>query len=205
MRNVQQLKKDGRSLFPWGPESTVNGAQYVPAAKAFRQLVGYGEVFGAKELVAKAREVTPELFESRERGDLTPGEVARRLNLGGKNPALGEDKFRLEWFPIQRVYCVIDAGELIDRRDVAEMMSRAARSAANIMTQALQMATHLIRALPPEEQEEFAKQYSKQMDELEIIRNWGENKRLGLLDSVEEKSGLTNGNGTPQLTQGKKK
>jgi hypothetical protein len=204
MRNVQ-LKKTVPSIFPWGPESTVNGAQYVPFATAFKDAVAYGEVFGAKELVAKAREVCPELFETRDRGDLRPTDVAFRLNQGGKNPLLGENKFRLEWFPIQRVYVVIDAGDLVDRRDVAQMVGRAAKNAANIMTEALQMANHLIGALPPEEQAQFIEQYDKHMGELDIIRNWGANQWLGLTDAVEEKSGLKLGNGNPQLTEGKKK
>ena len=110
-----QLKKTGYSVFPWGPESTVNGAQYMPSAKAFKAEVAYGQVFSSKELLAKARELAPELFDTREERDLSAGEVATRLNQGGKHPALGEEKFRLEWFPIQRVYCVIDASDLVVR------------------------------------------------------------------------------------------
>lgn len=197
MRNVH-FKRSTHSLYPWGPESTVNGAQYVAAAKALvASGLQYGQTFEPKQLVQKMREVYPELFVTRERGDLTPSEVANRLNMGGKHPELGENKFRLEWFPIQRVYCVIDAAELVELRDVAQMMSRAARSARRIMTEALQMASPLIKALPEEEQQEFVSEYLNQMRELGIIQNWGDNDRLSLLDSVEEKTGqkLGNGNG----------
>jgi hypothetical protein len=202
-----QLKTGQRYAMPWGPQSTVNGAKYVPAAKAFIEAVGFGQEFSGKELVDKAREVCPELFETRDRGDLTPGEVADRLNQGGKNGLLVEKQFRLEWFPAQRMYMVIDAAEIVDRRDVARIMERAARNAGKVLTEALQMATHLIKALPLEEQQSWFAQYSKQMHELDIIRNWGEKEQLGLLDAVEDKTGLKleERNGQAQLTNGKKK
>lgn len=202
MRNIQ-LTKGQRTSFPWGPESTVNGANYAPPAAEFnREGQAFGQAYGADEILFRARQLAPEWFSRR---DLTAGEVVERFNLGGRHPSLGDYKFKLQWFPVQRCWQVLTASEMLDRTDAARVVGVAAKSAQGLLNRVLQMATSVIKQLPPEEQEQFVAEYERVSTELDSLQEWGRDVRLTLADATNHQPQLGNGNGQPQLMAGKKK
>jgi hypothetical protein len=202
MRNLI-IKKGKRSSFPWGPASSVNGEQYLAAAQAFNgEGQAFGETFSVLQMQAKGEELAPEWFEKHQ---LNGGDVAQRLNLAGINAQMGGNKFCLQWFPKQRVWQVLDAGDKYDRTDAAETLGHAAGNIRESVIRVYQMATHLIEELDPEEQEAHVAEFQRVMAELDIIEDWGKHKMRTLLEAASRGHPQLGGNGLGQLTDSKKK
>jgi hypothetical protein len=202
MRNLI-IKKSKRSSFPWGPASSVNGEQYLAAATAFNgEGQAFGDTFSVRQMLAKGEELAPEWFEKHE---LAGGDVAQRLNLAGALAQMGNNKFFLQWFPKQRVWQVLDAGDKYDRTDAAETLGHAAGNIRDAVIRVYQMATHLIEELDPEEQEAHVAEFQRVMSELDIIEDWGKHKMRTLLEAASRAHPQLGGNGLGQLTDGKKK
>jgi hypothetical protein len=182
MRNIT-IKKGKRTSFPWGPASSVNGAKYVPAAIVFiDEGRTYGQTFDIDQLRIKAEQVAPEWFAKDP--ELMAGDAARRLNEGGANAQLGQNKFFLQWFPQQRVWQVLDAGDKYDRTDAAETLGHAASNIRQTVIRVYQMATHLIEDMDEEQQEAHVAEFNRVMGELDVIEDWGKHKLLTLQNSV---------------------
>jgi hypothetical protein len=202
MRNLV-IKQGRRTSYPWGPSSSVNGEQFLPVAQAFNgDGQAFGKIFSVTQMLAKGEDLAPEWFE---KGPLTGGEVARRLNLAGANAQMGENKFFLQWFASQRVWQVLDAGDKYDRTDAAETLGHAAGNVRQTVIRVYQMATHLIEMMDEDAQEAHVAEFQRVMAELDIIEDWGKHKMRTLLEAAARaQAPALDGNGL-QLTDGKKK
>jgi hypothetical protein len=197
MRNVI-IKTGKRTSFPWGPASSVNGEKYLPAAQTFNgEGQAFGQTYSIEKLRALGEDLAPEWFEKDP--ELTAGEVRNRLNEGGANAQMGTNKFFLQWFPQQRVWQVLDAGDRYDRTDAAETLGKAAINIRQSVLRVYQMATHLIEQLSEEEQEAHVAEFHRVMSELDIIEDWGKHKMRSLIDSALRAQNPALGNGELKL------
>jgi hypothetical protein len=197
MRNVI-LKKAGRKAYPWGPATTVNGAQYVSVAQQFiHDGDAFNQTFGVEQMRTIGEQLAPEWFQKDP--DITGSEVVKRLNLGGANAAMGANKFFLQWFPVQRVWQVYDAGDKYDHTDAARTLGKAAQNIRQSILGVYQMATHLIEQMEEEEQQAHIAEFHRVMSELDIVEDWGKHKMRTLLDAVIKEQGPILGNGDGAL------
>jgi hypothetical protein len=193
MRNVI-LKKGKRTSFPWGPASSVNGEQYLPAAQAFNaDGKAFGCTYSIEKMKALGQELAPEWFEKDP--ELTAREVRDRLNEGGANAQMGPNQFFLHWHPTQRVWEVFDASDRYDRTDAAETLGKAATNIRKGVLRVYQMATHVIESLDDEQQEAHVAEFHRVMAELDIIEDWGKHQLRTLVDSAIRAQNGALGNG----------